>query len=182
MSELAARATVPAIGRSIETQEVYVEHLRAKRAIGDLSCDLCAAVSRQERLDLYPEIDGKPFVLTNEYFALVVNDYPYFAYDGQEVKAHHMLLPREHIGSRALLLDRFWRNAQADARSEIEELTNGFYHADLRRSSSSPASSIRAHDHTHLFRFGRPVVAQHFSIEQRKNDIAFSQVAPTNRR
>lgn len=167
------RATVLAIGRTIATQERYVRHLDTKRRLGDISCDLCVAPARQSANHELPRINGEEFLYSNEYFAFINNDYPYFAYDGQEVVAHHMLLPKAHIGNRAILLDKHWRDAKAEAMSELEAQTDGYYHATLTRSSSSPASSIQAHDHTHYFSFGAPIIEQHFSIADHRNDVAF---------
>ena len=174
MPDLAERATVPAIGRDIPTQEEYLRHLEAKRAQDDRSCDLCSAVTRQGETGRYPIVNGEPFGLINDHFALIENDFPYFAYDGRKVEAHHMLLPRIHVGNRAVLLDRLLRHAEVDALSEIQERTGDHYSAYLTRSSSSPSSSIQEHEHMHLFHLGPAVVAQVFSIANRRNDVTFS--------
>lgn len=167
---------MPAIGRSIEMQQRYIEHHAAKHSRGDTSCDLCSAVLRQETASLYPQLHCEDIQLEDKHFALVINDYPYFTYDGQEVLAHHMLVPRQHMGSpRAVLLDNTFSKAKLEAMRSIELLTDGYYNATLTRSSSRPSSSVQAHDNTHYFHFGHPVTEQHFYVATRQNDVRFAK-------
>ena len=165
---------VPAIGRSIDTQQQYLEHLEQKRKLGSTACDLCASVERQDRNGIYPQIGEKALILTNELFTIIDNDYPYVAYDGQRIETHHMLVPREHIDFDSLKHDRKLRHLLADAEDEALEASDHAYTTIMARTSTSRSSSIRAHAHEHLLVTGPSVITQHFSIPEGQNDIWFS--------
>lgn len=166
---------VPAIGRSIAVQEQYIKHLQEKRELGDTSCDLCGTVERQNHDKLYPSIGGRAIILTNQNFTLVENDFPYEAYDGQQIRKHHLLVPREHIDFDAIKRDRTLRHDFADAEAEALDLANGAYGTVMARTSGSLASSIKTHAHEHLFVTGEPVIEHHFSVENGLNDFRFSE-------
>ncbi len=168
---------VPAIGRSIETQKAYVDHLAEKRCTGDHSCDLCGSVERQNQTNIYPTIKklgDRAMILSNDIFTLIDNDFPYNSYDGQEIVAHHMLVPRQHIDFNALVSDRELRHAFSDAEAEVLDLSDGAYGTIMARTSDSVASSIRSHAHKHFFVTGAPIIEQTFSVPARVNDVRFS--------
>lgn len=166
---------VPAIGRAIAGQEQYIKHLHDKLAAGDTSCDLCGRVEFQDRNSLYPQIGGRAIILTSQNFTLIENDFPYEAYDGQQIITHHMLVPREHISFDAIKQDRTLRHDFADAEAEALELAEGAYGTVMARTSGSLASSIKTHAHEHLFVTGEPVIEHHFSVENGYNDFRFSE-------
>lgn len=165
------RRVVPAIGRTIEVQENYIKHLEEKHRAGDDSCDLCGSVERQRQTDLYPQLGGRAIVLSNSDFTLIENDFPYAIYDGQEITAHHMLVPRAHIGYDAVMANTALRHSFADAEAEVLDLSDHAYGTGMARTSGSVASSIRAHAHKHFFVTGQPIVEQHFSIAEGRNDF-----------
>lgn len=165
---------VPAIGRSIAEHEKYLEHIDTRRRLGQIACDLCAAVERQDREGLYPYIGQRAVAMTNQAFALINNDYPYSTYDGQKVESHHMLVPRQHIDYDSLKRDPVLRHWLADAEAEAMELSGYRYTTSMIRTSTSQASSIKAHAHQHLFVTSAPVIEQNFSIPEQRNDIRFS--------
>lgn len=165
---------IPAIGRSIDMQQQYLYHLRQKRKLGSTACDLCASVERQDRSQTYPTIGEKALILTNEHFALINNDFPYIAYDGQRIEAHHMLVPREHIDFDSLKHDRKLRHLLADAEDEALDLSDGAYTTIMARTSSSNSSSIKNHAHEHLLVTGPAVISQQFSVPEGQNNVWFS--------
>ncbi len=159
---------VPAIGRSIDTQRAYVDHMQTKHATGESDCDLCRKVASHETP---PIVGGVAIRLVNPHFVLLGNDFPYSYYDGHAVTAHHLLLPRRHIDHDDLLRDTELRRAKADAEAEVMDLSCGQYHVAMERSSSSRASSIRDHDHKHFMTLGGLIVEQYFSISNQQNDV-----------
>ncbi len=165
---------VPAIGRSIATQEKYVAHLAEKRRTGDTSCDLSNNIERQRQYGIYPMIGERAIILTNEFFTVIDNDFPYSVYDGQQIIVHHMLVPYQHIDYDSLIGERQLRHEFVDAEAELMEVSGGAYTANLARSSGSVASSIRSHAHKHFFVTGAPVIEQHFSVAEARNDVTFS--------
>lgn len=165
---------IPAIGRSTVVQQQYIDHINAKKIIGDTSCDLCNSVERQDREQLYPRIGERVLALTNELFTVIENDFPYTAYDGQKVEAHHMIVPRDHIDFNMLKRDRKLRYMLADAEAEALELSGDAYTTMMSRTSNSEASSIKSHAHEHLLVNSVPIVQQKFSLLQGLNDVIFS--------
>ena len=161
----------PSIGRDIDTQVTYMKHLIEKRETRDDSCDLCASVERQRDDQIYPKIGGRALILANEYFTAIENDFPYSVYDGREILAHHMLVPREHISYNQILRDKVLRHELIDAEYELHDLSEYAYGTTMARTSNNVASSIPDHAHMHLFRTGSPIVEQHFSMSEKRNDF-----------
>lgn len=165
---------VPAIGRTIETQKRYMQHLQRKHETGDTSCDLCSSIERQDVTGAHPTLGDSAIRLTNDYFTLIDNDFPYEIYDGQQVLTHHMLVPREHVDYDTVQRDKKLRHEFADAEYELLQLSLGAYGTNMARASSSVASSIRQHAHKHFFITGSPIIEQRFSVSQQQNDFLAS--------
>lgn len=161
----------PSIGRDIKTQVAYMEHLYSKRRCNDGSCDLCVNIERQTTEQLYPRIGSCALTLSNEYFTVIDNDFPYSVYDGREITAHHMLVPREHIDYNQIFQSAQLRHELVDAEYELHELSGHVYGTTMARTTNNVASSIPDHAHKHLFITGAPIVEQHFSVAAKQNDF-----------
>lgn len=169
------RMALPAIGRSLETQERYRKHIEDKIRRGDCSCDLCTNVERQRRENTYPMIGSRAIILTNRSFTLLENDFPYSVYDGQRVTGHHLLVPRRHIDDNGITSDRNLRYDYADARAELLDLTGDYYTLVMTRTSANHASSIPGHAHGHMMRTVGVLLEQYFSLDKGINRYRFNR-------
>ena len=160
---------VPAIGRSIETQEAYAKFMAEYMG----KCALCDSVELQQKTDLRPHIGARALRLSNPDFTVIENDFPYEIYDGQQILAHHMIVPVAHYTYTEINEVAKLRHGLSDAEAELQELTDNAYGTIMGRSSNSIASS-QSHAHRHLFITGTPAIEQHFSIAEGSNDFRFS--------
>lgn len=125
-------------GRSTEIQQRYDhDHAIAKEKYGDnLPCVLCSSVQQKQAIHV------------SETMLVLRNDYPYAKFDGQIVREHLMIVPRNHKESIGLFT--------AVERTEYLHLLAIYSargYATMTRSSTDKNRSVPAHFHTHLFRY-----------------------------
>lgn len=164
---------VPAIGRSIPEQMAYVEAMRLRRQVGNAACILCERIAAHEQSRTHIKIGGRAIKFSNPAFLLIPNDFPYESYDGHQVLAHHMLVPRDHHGITQIMSTKKLRRQRQDAEAELLSLTGDYYATSMYRTDSSQASSVKNHYHQHWFRLGKPIKSQTFSIPSQQNDVVY---------
>jgi hypothetical protein len=150
----------PSIARSEEDQ--YCNHVAMKRSMGDTSCDMCRLTAGDWTPD--DRIDELALDLSAEYpdVAIIPNSFPYDAYDGQEIRKHHLLVPLGHVASVQLL--------HTDVRAQFFELmvrSSEIYDLSMTRTPQNPTTSIPGHLHTHLMVGGSRITK--FDYDQTEN-------------
>lgn len=85
---------------------------------------------------------------------VTVNDYPYIQFDGMEVEEHLMLIPVRHVASMG--------DFTHDERRDYLQLI-ALYHqkgySSMTRSLIDTNRTVPNHVHTHLLRYGSPLLA-----------------------
>lgn len=163
---------IPAIGRSIEMQAKYVRDMERRRALGITACILCERAQYYEQRGRGVKIGKQTIALSNPFFTLMPNDYPYSVYDGHQVLAHHMLVPLRHLSNDDILFDREYSDAERDVKIQIRKQTDA-YATIMGRTDGSAASSVKNHAHLHYLQLGSIIESQVFSIPEQRNDVTF---------
>lgn len=117
--------------------------------------------------ELSPEDEN---IMSEEATALALrNRFPYDVYDGQKVVDHLLVIPKRHVRALGELSlrekDDYWALL-----TKYEELG----YSSMTRSPANYARSVLGHVHTHQFKYGSLLIAQHFDREERINTTRFA--------
>lgn len=82
------------------------------------------------------------------------NDYPYWQFDGREVSDHVMLVPYRHVAS----MEDFTVDERRDYLQLIARYHSKGY-SSMTRSLTDDNRTVPLHLHTHLLRYGAPLIS-----------------------